>query len=595
MTTARVERRLAAILAADVVAYSRLMGEDEAGTLARLTAVRKELIEPLLAEHRGRVVKLMGDGVLCEFPSVVDAVACAVAIQRGMAGREVDVPEAERVRFRIGVNLGDIIVEDGDIYGDGVNLAARLEGLAEPGGVCVSGPVHEQVRNKLPLAFDDLGEQRVKNIADPVRTYRVSEGPGEAVARPRSEGAARSPPAKPSIAVLPFANLGAPEQQYFVDGIVEDIITDLSRFRTLQVIARNSSFRYRDRTVDIGQVSRELNAHYLVQGSVRQAGGRVRITTQLADATTGHELWAERFDRNLDDIFALQDEVTRKIVSTLVVRLEDEGLALARRKPPSSLRAYDCWLRGKRSMDLFTPEGIAEARDWFEKAIAADPEFARGYSGLSLAFHFEFQYPGSPVASGPDSPTFRFAQRAVSLDDTDAQPHVVLGWCLLWERRFERARAQFDRAAALNPNDADAMVLRALASGYLGEPEAGLETIRTALGLNPHHPDWYLALLAFLLFMARRHEDALAVIERAPEALPELPAWQAAACAHLGRDEEAKRHAERFVAAAEALWMGPEGSGRGDYLRWLLRVNPFRRQADLDHFIGGLRAAGLPA
>src|SRR5687768_3221070 len=228
MAVPRAERRLAAILAADVVGYSSLMERDETGTLERLKAHRKELIEPLIAEYRGRIVKLMGDGALCEFASVVDAVACAVAIQRGMAGREVDVPEAERVRFRIGVNLGDIIVEaDGDIYGDGVNLAARLEGLAEPGGVCVSGPVHEQVRNKLPLAFDDLGEQRVKNIADPVRTYRVSEGPGEVAARPRPEGAARSPPAKPSIAVLPFANLGAPEQQYFVDGIVEDIITDL--------------------------------------------------------------------------------------------------------------------------------------------------------------------------------------------------------------------------------------------------------------------------------------------------------------------------------------------------------------------------------
>ena len=375
MAEARVERRLAAILAADVVSYSRMMGTDEEGTLAALKAYRRELIDPKIAEHRGRIVKTTGDGLLVEFASVVDALRCAVEFQRGMAERNVEVPREKLIEFRVGIHQGDIIIDGGDIFGDGVNVAARLEGLAEPGGICVSGRVQEDARGKIDIVFEDAGEQLLKNIERPVRVYRM---------RPNSAALSHQPalvlPDKPSIAVLPFQNMsGDPEQDYFADGIVEDIITALSRFRNLFVIARNSSFTYKGRAVDVKQVSRELGVRYVLEGSVRKATNRVRITGQLIDATTGAHLWADRFDGTLEDVFDLQDQVTVSVVSAIAPTLEQVEIERAKRKPTASLVAYDYFLRGTASLHQGTKEAISEALRLFYQAIELDREFSSAY------------------------------------------------------------------------------------------------------------------------------------------------------------------------------------------------------------------------
>ncbi len=440
MAAPRVDRRLAAIMAVDVVGYSRLIGADEAGTLARVKAHRVELAEPLIAEHRGRVVKLTGDGALVEFGSAVDAVECAVAIQNCIAEREAAEPEARRIRYRIGINIGDIVLEDGDIFGDGVNVAARLEGLAEPGGICVARNVYNQVETKLDLTFEPMGEHTVKNIAKPITVYRVLPGsaraakrgpfhldsalrgprqaaiaaavavllvagaagawhtfwrpsaPPAAVAEIAGSGAAQARPAlplpdKPSIAVLPFDNLsGEARYQRLADGITEDIITDLSRFRDLFVIARNSTFFYKDKPTDVRQIARELGVRFVLEGSLQAQDERVRITAQLIDASTGNHVWSERYDRFLDDVFAVQDEVTQSIVAQLgglygaITRV---GRDVARRKPSESLQAYDYYLLGIETTARFTKEDLKTAQELFRKALQLDPNFARGYVGLT--------------------------------------------------------------------------------------------------------------------------------------------------------------------------------------------------------------------
>jgi adenylate cyclase len=375
MSGARVERRLAAILAVDVVGYSRLMGEDEEGTLAALRAVRRELSDPKIAEHRGRIVKTTGDGLLVEFASVVDAVRCAVEVQHEMAARNAAVPAERPIEFRMGINVGDIIIEDGDIFGDGVNIAARLEALAEPGGICLSAAAHEQVRDRLDIAFEDLGEQQVKNIARPVRTYRVALG-----ASPRAALPVRAPlplPDKPSIAVLPFANMsGDSEQEYFADGMVEEIITALSRIRWLFIIARNSSFTYKGRAVDVKQVGRELGVRYVLEGSVRKAGGRVRITAQLVEAETGTHLWADRFDGSLEDVFELQDKIAISVAGVIEPALQAAEMRRSMARPTTDLSAYDLYLRAAAVFYPITRERVFQALGLLEQAIAIDRDYA---------------------------------------------------------------------------------------------------------------------------------------------------------------------------------------------------------------------------
>ena len=375
-----VQRRLAAILSADVAGYSRLMGADEAGTLERLKALRAEVVDPVIAAHDGRIVKLMGDGALVEFASVVGAVECAVEVQRGLSERTAGEPEDQRIVFRIGVNLGDVIIDGDDIYGDGVNVAARLQEIAEPGGVCISGSVFDQVKGKVEAGFEDLGDQRVKNIAEPVRAYRWSD----AIAAP-ARAAPLALPDKPSIAVLPFVNMsGDPEQEYFSDGITEDIITELSRFPTLFVIARNSSFHFKGKAVKVSEIGRDLGVQYVVEGSVRKVGNRVRVTAQLVEAMSGNHLWAERYDRELEDIFEVQDEVAHTVAATVSGRLDDAGAERARRRPTEDLAAYDLFLRAYQHVHRWTRADLAAARPLLEKALDLDPNIARAHAYLGF-------------------------------------------------------------------------------------------------------------------------------------------------------------------------------------------------------------------
>jgi adenylate cyclase len=536
-------RRLAAILAADVAGYSRLMGADEEGTLAALKAIRRELSDPKVKEHRGRIVKTTGDGLLVEFASVVDAVRCAVEMQQGMAERNAEVPEKRRIEFRIGINLGDIILDDDDIYGDGVNIAARLEALAEPGGICVSRVVHDQVRDKLDLAFEDMGEQQVKNIARPVHVWRLRLGAKPAV----SASAPLALPDKPSIAVLPFANMsGDPEQEYFADGMVEEIITALSRIRWLFVIARNSSFTYKGRAVDVKQVAQELGVRYVLEGSVRKAGNRVRITGQLIDTSTGAHIWAERFDGALEDIFGLQDQVASNVAGAIEPRLRQSEIERARRKPTESLDAYDLYLRALALRDKHTDEGIREAISLLKQALAIDPGYAPAAALIGWSRIHQRSHGRIPVSEAETAEAVALARQALEAgkDDPDTlwMAAVTSAMCA---GEHAIAGTAIDRALALNPNSAHAWMARGWVFGAIGQPGEAIEAYERAMRLSPLDS----LRRAFTNGIARAHmgagryEEAL---DWADRTLREEPGYRAAlitkviVCAHLDRIMEAR-------------------------------------------------------
>src|SRR4051812_35021632 len=429
-----MERRLAAVLAADVAGYSRLMGADEEGTVARLKSLRKTLIDPKIAEHRGRIVKTTGDGMLVEFASAVDAARCAVEVQRDMAGQNVEVPQDSRIEFRIGIHVGDIIIDNDDIFGDGVNIAARLEGIAEPGGVCISDDAHRQVRGKVDFSYADMGLQALKNIAEPMHVWRMRLAGGPASVAFQSytmPAQSLALPDRPSIAVLPFQNMsGDAEQEYFADGIAEDIITALSRFKSLFVIARNSSFTYKGKAVDIKQVGRELGVRYVLEGSVRKAAGKVRITGQLIDASSGVHLWADRFDGSLEDIFELQDQVTSSVVGAVAPKLEEAEIERAHRKPTEMLDAYDYYLRGLAKISQYTRPTNAEALRFFNDAIALDPDYASAHAMATRCITLKRQNgwltdPAREVSEG-----LRLARRALELGREDPLVLAVCGFAL---------------------------------------------------------------------------------------------------------------------------------------------------------------------
>jgi adenylate cyclase len=616
-----MERRLAAILSADVVGYSRLMGADEAGTLAALKACRKELIDPKIAGHGGRIVKLMGDGALVEFASVVEAVHCAVAIQEGMAARNIGIDDGRRIDFRIGINVGDVIVEGDDIYGDGVNVAARLEGLAEPGGICVSRAVRDQIRDKLDLALDDLGEVEVKNIARPIRAFRVGTEPGApTTAKKRSiawpwpaaavvtmalVGAAGAvawwqpwtgqpetvpverPADLPAIAVLPFDNMsGDPAQDYFSDGITEDLITDLSRVSGLFVIARNSVFTYKGTPVKVQQVGRELGVAYVVEGSVRKAGDRVRINAQLVDAATGRHLWADRYDRELTDVFALHDEVVQKIVAALAVRLTADEEARLGRAAKVDPEAYDLLLRGLARFRRFSREDNAAARAFFERAMALDPRFARAHADAawSHALDVAFGWTDSPEPSLQRA--IDMAQHALALDESVPQVHIALASIHRRQRRFDESIAAARKAIELDPNYADGYAQLANSLNYGGRPEEALKAIDTATRLNPRNPFFFRQIVGQAHFLLGRYEEAASAFEKVLERNPNLlPAHLvlASTYAHLGRIEDAQ------WAAQEILTLQPNFSLAQERER-----TAYKRPADQERYIDGLRKAGLP-
>ena len=480
MGAARVERRLAAILAADVVGYSRLIRIDEEGTLDQLRALRAGLIDPTIAEHRGRIVKTTGDGLLVEFASVVDGLRCASEWQRGMAERNAGAP-ADRIEFRIGINVGDIAVEDGDIFGDGVNVAARLEGLAEPGGICVSARVQEDAAGRLDLSFDDMGEQALKNIAAAgARLSGTRPGAAPAASKSTPAAPALALPDKPSIAVLPFKNMsGDAEQEFFADGIAEDMITALSRYPSLFVIARNSSFSFKSRAVDVKQVGRELGVRYVLEGGLRKAGNRVRITAQLAETETGNHVWAERYDRDLADIFAVQDEITQAVTAAIAPAVADAERQLAARKVPASLDAWGAYQRGLWHLGKASSEDDERAKTFFQRAVDLDPMFAGGYIGLAAVL---------ARAKGTQSEEEAMARRAVTLDGGDAEAHARLALALNARGDHQGALAQAEEALALCPNLAAAHGARGVILAYAGRPADGLAALETCIRLDPRAP-----------------------------------------------------------------------------------------------------------
>jgi len=585
MTEDHAQRRLAAILVADVVGYSRMMGANEARTLTALKVWSNDTLQPLMTKHSGRVVKLMGDGVLAEFASAVNAVECAVELQNSKAVAGEDAPEEQQIILRIGINLGDVIVDGGDLYGDGVNVAARLEALAEPGGICISDDAHRQVRDKLDIAFEDAGEYQLKNIARPMRIFRVRSG-----TRPPALSPSLTLPDKPSIAVLAFQNLSDdPEQEYFTDGIVEEIITALSRMRWLFVIARNSSFTYKGRAVEVKQVGRELGVRYILEGSVRKAGNRLRISGQLIEASTGVHLWADRFDGDLKDIFDLQDRVAASVTGAIGPKLEQAEIERAKRKPTERLDAYDYYLRGLASVYRWTKDGVGEGLQLCNKATELDPDFAAAYGVASWCYFWRMANGWMSDREQETAEVTRLVRRVTESGRDDAVALSFGGLALGYVTGDANSGiAMCDRALMLNPNLAAAWS----ASGHLrachGDPDLAVEQLARAMRLSPLDPLFFFmqSFTAFAHFVAGRFEEAWPLAETAPR---EQPYWVggiriAAACnICAGRQEEARRH------IARALHLDPDL--RISNLRD--RVGQIRREY-FEKYAEALRLAGLP-
>jgi class 3 adenylate cyclase/TolB-like protein/Tfp pilus assembly protein PilF len=626
---ARVDRRLAAILAADVVGYSRLVERDEAGTLERLKEHRKGFIEPLIAEHQGRIVKLMGDGALCEFGSIVDAVACAIAIQRGMAEREAEVPEDQRIRFRIGINLGDVVADEGDLYGDGVNVAARLEQLAKPGGIVISGTAYDHLQGKLGCGFQDLGEQRVKNIARPVRAYQVVSEPAIAsrlsrVRRPRVvvaatavllvalgaggawwywSGSIAAPPApetaqpleplpagKVSLAVLPLASPGGDaRQERLADGIAEDLIAELGRYRNIAVIAKSSSFTYKGKAADAREVGRELGVRYVLEGDLETDPERVRVAVQLIDADKGAQVWSERWDRPLNQVFAVRDELVGQIAGTLLGYggpVMGDTVERARRKPPQNLDAYD-YAQLARAAYRVTKEGTAESRALLEKAIALDPNYPGAYCLLAWG-HFIDALNGYSDDPARSLEQFHVAaEKMVALDPMDPSAQLVAG--MSYFKRGERARGKeaWERVLALAPNDPSLLQdLGANMAYALGTERAadGVELIKRARRLNPLMLAWTLNNLGFASYFAGQYEQGIEALEKSGAPSLETKVFKALTYAQLGRKAEAAREAEAVLEAQ------PDFTARS----WIANDIMEPGGSSEARFLDGARKAGLP-
>jgi TolB-like protein/Flp pilus assembly protein TadD len=576
---------LAAILSADVVGYSRLVEQDEGGTLASLKQRRKSVLGPLVAEHHGRIVKVMGDGVLVEFASAVNAVACAAELQKRMATANDGLPHERRIVLRVGINLGDVVVEGGDIYGDGVNVAARLQEIAEPGGIVMSRKVHDEIERKLLLACEDLGDRIFKNIATPIRAYRVvgkRAEPAHASALPL--------PDKPSIAVLPFQNLsGDPEQEYFADGIVEEIITALSRMRSLFVIARNSTFYYKGRSINVKQIGRELGVRYVLEGSVRKATNRLRITGQLIDVETGAHLWADHFDGDVEDVFDLQDQVTARVIGAIAPKLEAAEIERVRSKPTESLDAYDCFLRGMANLHKWSLEGSDEALAYFYRAIELDPNYATAH-GLAARTYVQ-RNAGGWMADRPHelAEANRLARRAVELGNDDAVALATAGFALTdLVGEIEDGDAFIEKALELNPNLAWAWLYSGWAKSALGDAALAIERIARAKRLSPHDPQGVSihTALAFAHFIAGRYREALACAQAAVRDRPTIQLTNclaAASAALAGERAEARKAMERLLQLNPSLRIADA--------RFLQMM---RRPEDIARWTDALRQAGLP-
>ncbi len=588
MADGRVERRLTAIFAGDVAGYSRLMGEDDEGTLAGLNAHRREFLDPTIAEHRGRIVKRTGDGVLIEFASAVDAARCAVEIQRGMGERNAPVPPEKRIELRIGIHVGDIIIEDSDIFGDGVNVAARLESIAQPGGICISDDAYRQVRGKLDVNFQDSGEQTLKNIARPVRVYQLR--PDALALSGKASAIGLTLPDKPSIAVLAFQNMsGDVEQEFFADGITEDIITALSKSHWLFVIARNSSFTYKGKSVDVRQVGRELGVRYVLEGSVRKAGNRVRITAQLIDASGGHHVWAERYDRALEDIFGVQDEITHSIIGAIAPGIMAAEIQRTQGKDAAALGQWERVMRAHWHVRRMTREDCLEAIRLIEEVLQHDPNNAMALSDLAYNWHF-----GSIFGWTSEPPQVAMqkmgeaARRAVAADDRDAMAQTALGLYELFSNQHDDAIRRINRAIELDPNSSFARGNLGVAYNFGGESDRAIVALQEAMRLSPRD---YLMVIwhtcnAWSHLHAERFAESVDCAKQAIDFNPSFPdshGTLAASAAHLGRMAEAHAGLAGFVRLLPGLSLSDPRL-----------IRPFRRQVDRERFLAGLRKAGLP-
>ncbi len=638
MADERIQRRLAAILSVDVVGYSRLMAVDETGTLAQLKAIRKELIDPTIAKWHGRSVKTMGDGELVEFASAVDAVQQAAEVQQAMTQRNENVPHEKRIEFRVGINVGDIIVEEDDIYGDGVNVAARLEALSDPGGICISGTAFDQVKSKLEFGFEDLGPQTVKNIPEPVRAYRVllePESAGTVITAPKrrivpwqwaaaaatigaiiAAGAiswlrpwepdldpaviarmAHPLPERPSIAVLPFTNMsGDVEQEYFADGMSEDLITDLSKISGLFVIARNSSFIYKGRAVDVSEVGRELGVRYVLEGSVRRSNNQMRITAQLIDTATGGHLWAERYDGTLTDVFELQDRVREKIIAALAVKLTPTERAQKEVRETSNTNAYDEFLQGWSHYVKGTPAHFAEAVPYFERAVALDPDYGRAFAALASTY-LSARIQGWHGALGvtPDDALERGLDHLrQAMRKPTSLAHQEMSGLLLQQRKFERALVEADRAIALNANEPAGYAAKGRLLIFVGRASEGANLVRRAMRLNPNYPVDYLFFLGVAQYLMQDDRNARDTLERArklTDAHPGVLTFLIASYGRLGRPRDAMSATAKLLALDKAATV-PRFRIGTTVLE--AHIWPLKRPADLARLRDGLRKAGLP-
>ena len=609
-----MERRLAAILVADVVGYSRMMGEDEAGTLARLKDCRREVIDPAIAKFHGRVIKLMGDGALVEFASVVDAVQCAAAIQRALAGGYANDPRC--IQLRIGVNLGDVIVEGDDLYGDGVNIAARLEATAEPGGICVSGTAYDHALHKVDVGFESLGELALKNIADPVRAYRVlldAAAAKRVTARPRKSMArfgvmgvaglmlaaavaavffwrVSTTPERPSVAVLPFANSSEdPKEAYFADGITEDLITDLAKLAAVDVISRNSVFKYKGQPAAPREVARELGVRYVVEGSVRRSGDQIRINAQLIDTATGATPWAEKFDRDATDVFAIEDEVIGGIVKALGIKPTMMEAGMLTRPPTANLEAYDYYMRGEQAARSGLRSQLRKALEFYTKAVALDPTFADAYAAdaRTAVFVWRSSYDNvmpSPVAK---KRAYEMASRALELNPRSSQPYATLAVLQVVDGQYDQALASARRAVSLGPSNVDAHIALGLVLSSAGQQAEAAAAIGTAQRLDPNLPATDRQVAGLVLFLQGDHQGAIETLEQARAAAPgvdDIHVLLAAAYAASGRLDEAR------AEVTEALRLNANSSVEG----WRSGFSNFRNNRDIETFLGALHKAGFP-
>lgn len=581
---ALARQRLTAILAADVAGFSRLMSEDERATVAALEECRATFRERIVT-HGGRVVDTAGDSVLAVFDSVLDAVACAVALQRALRAHNDPLPEARRMQYRIGVNLGDVITRpDGTVYGDGVNIAARIQSLAEPGGVAIAGSVRDSIAGKLGLGFADLGEQEVKNIARPVRVFRVTPPAPAAPAGEARTASARERPDKPSIAVLPFNNMsGDPEQEHFADGITEDIITELSRFRELFVISRNSSFKFKGRPVEVQKFARELGVQYVAEGSVRKAGKRVRITVQLIDAETDHHLWAERYDRDLEDIFAIQDDVTRSIVAVLPGRIEAAARDRVARKTTDNMAAYECVLTGKRLHHRSRREDNVAALRLLERAIDLDPGYAHAHAWKACVLGQAWGYGWCDDRAATENAIVAALQTALSLDENDSDVHRILAAVAVTQHQFDKAVHHQERALRLNPNDDLIVVQQGEILTWIGRAEEGIDWILKSMRLNPYHPERFWGHLGRAYFVARRYREAIDAYRHFASPDTSGHAYFAACHARLGEDAAARAHAQAILAEIPGFSIE----------RYLDTISHYQRPEDRAHHVESLQLAGL--